>query len=275
MSASGHESGRLPSAARRQRLRRRPRSLRGYGQPVGRRRTRTAGAPRSRAASYRVDALAFWTMPSSQAVLADWLPFASIVALLTLTGQRRDEVTKLAWEEVDENTSVWSIAGWRTKNGRPHIVHLSEPALHVLHQTPRIGALAFFVDGEYPFQNFGHAKARLDASADVHSWVLHDLRRTVVNGMARLGIPPHIADKILNHHTGTVSGVAAVYQRHEFLAERRPSIPRTQPQAGPALQLGIKRRGCFRIPNGYSSMRFARRACAASLIGAFDAPKPA
>jgi integrase len=190
MSASGHESGRLPSAARRQRLRRRPRSLRGYGQPVGRRRTRTAGAPRSRAASYRVDALAFWTMPSSQAVLADWLPFASIVALLTLTGQRRDEVTKLAWEEVDENTSVWSIAGSRTKNGRPHIVHLSEPALHVLHQTPRIGALAFFVDGEYPFQNFGHAKARLDASADVHSWVLHDLRRTVVNGMARLGVPP-------------------------------------------------------------------------------------
>ena len=42
--------------------------------------------------------------------------------------------------------------------------------------------------------------------------------------MARLGVPPHIADKILNHQTGTISGVAAVYQRHEFLAERRDAL---------------------------------------------------
>ena len=38
--------------------------------------------------------------------------------------------------------------------------------------------------------------------------------------MARLGVPPHVADKILNHQAGTISGVAAVYQRHNFLAER-------------------------------------------------------
>jgi len=44
--------------------------------------------------------------------------------------------------------------------------------------------------------------------------------------MARLGIPPHIADKILNHNAGTISGVAAVYQRHEFLSERREALER-------------------------------------------------
>jgi hypothetical protein len=42
--------------------------------------------------------------------------------------------------------------------------------------------------------------------------------------MARLGIPPHVADKILNHQTGTISGVAAVYQRHQFLAERQAAL---------------------------------------------------
>jgi hypothetical protein len=42
--------------------------------------------------------------------------------------------------------------------------------------------------------------------------------------MARLGIAPHIADKILNHQAGTISGVAAVYQRHDFLAERRTAV---------------------------------------------------
>src|SRR5437764_2443057 len=53
---------------------------------------------------------------------------------------------------------------------------------------------------------------------------LHDLRRPCVSGMARLGIAPHVADKILNHQSGTISGVAAVYQRHEFIAERKKAL---------------------------------------------------
>ena len=47
-----------------------------------------------------------------------------------------------------------------------------------------------------------------------------------VSGMARLGVAPHVADKVLNHQTGTISGVAAVYQRHEFLAERKNALER-------------------------------------------------
>jgi hypothetical protein len=58
----------------------------------------------------------------------------------------------------------------------------------------------------------------------VNDWTLHDLRRTVVSGMARLGVAPHVADKILNHQSGTISGVAAVYQRHEFLKERKQAL---------------------------------------------------
>jgi hypothetical protein len=44
--------------------------------------------------------------------------------------------------------------------------------------------------------------------------------------MARLGVPPHVADKILNHQAGTISGVAAVYQKHEFLTERKDALDR-------------------------------------------------
>jgi hypothetical protein len=42
--------------------------------------------------------------------------------------------------------------------------------------------------------------------------------------MARVGVAPHVADKILNHQSGTISGVAAVYQRHEFLGERKTAL---------------------------------------------------
>src|SRR5215217_3088313 len=64
----------------------------------------------------------------------------------------------------------------------------------------------------------------LDKQAGVSGWRLHDLRRTAISGMARLGVAPHVADKILNHTAGTISGVAAVYQRHEFMAERKEAL---------------------------------------------------
>ena len=78
--------------------------------------------------------------------------------------------------------------------------------------------------GTKSFQDFTHAKRLLDHLSGVTDWRLHDLRRTCVSGMARLGIAPHVADKILNHQAGTISGVAAVYQRHEFLLERKEAL---------------------------------------------------
>ncbi len=89
-----------------------------------------------------------------------------------------------------------------------------------------MGELVFSGDGRTVFQGYGKAKARLDGVCGVRAWTLHDLRRTVVSGMARLGIAPHVADKVLNHQSGTISGVTAVYQRHEFLAERREALER-------------------------------------------------
>ena len=84
----------------------------------------------------------------------------------------------------------------------------------------------FSFTGTRPFQNFSVAKRQLDKLSGMANWRLHDLRRTCVSSMARLGVPPHVADKILNHQTGTISGVAAVYQRHDFLAERKDALDR-------------------------------------------------
>jgi integrase len=151
-------------------------------------------------------------------------PYGAITEFLALTGQRREEVACLDWEELDLAQRIWTIPKARTKNGKAHIVHLSRQALAVLERTERRGPLVFTLLGTKPFQDFTHAKRRLDQLSGVTEWRLHDLRRTCVSGMARLGIAPHIADKILNHQAGTISGVAAVYQRHDFLAERRAAL---------------------------------------------------
>ena len=153
-------------------------------------------------------------------------PYGGIVELLALTGQRREEVAQLTWDELDLARNTWTLPGYRTKNGKPHIVQLSKEALTVLIRMPRLGRFVFSVFGRKPFQSFSAAKLELDRLSGVSDWRLHDLRRTCVSGMARLGVAPHVADKVLNHQSGTISGVAAVYQRHEFLAERKDALER-------------------------------------------------
>jgi len=148
--------------------------------------------------------------------------YGAIVELLALTGQRREEVAGLQREELDLAHRVWTIPKQRTKNAKAHVVHLSDQSVAVLRRVDQRGSLL----GTKPFRDFSRAKRLLDQVSGVAGWRLHDLRRTCVSGMARLGIPPHIADKILNHNAGTISGVAAVYQRHEFLSERREALER-------------------------------------------------
>jgi integrase len=151
-------------------------------------------------------------------------PYGGIVELLALTGQRREEVARLQWEELDLAHQLWTLPKSRTKNAKAHVVHLSEQSMAVLTRADRPGPHVFSLLGTKPFQEFSRAKRRLDKLSGVTGWRLHDLRRTCVSGMARLGVAPHVADKILNHHGGTISGVAAVYQRHEFLVERRAAL---------------------------------------------------
>ena len=150
--------------------------------------------------------------------------FGAIIQMLILTAQRRNEVSEMTWSELDLDGNQWEIPGARTKNEKPHFVHLSDQARAVLSAIPNTGAFVFTSNGKTPFSGFSKSKSRLDDLSGVTDWRLHDIRRTVTSGIAQLGIAPHIADKILNHQSGTISGVAAVYQRHEFLDERKTAL---------------------------------------------------
>jgi integrase len=153
-------------------------------------------------------------------------PYEGIIELLALTGQRREEAAGATWDEFDLDQRIWTLPKARTKNAKQHTVHLSARAIAVLKRMKKQGPFVFSVHGTTPFQGFSLAKRKLDDMSGVKNWRLHDLRRTCVSGMARLGIPPHVADKILNHQSGTISGVAAVYQRHDFLDERNGALER-------------------------------------------------
>lgn len=161
--------------------------------------------------------------------------FGAIVRLLILTGQRREEVGGMAWGEV--TGEVWGIPKDRAKNGRDHHVPLSPPALAVLHTRLRQdGRDLVFGSGSGPFQGWSNAKERLDAriavtrkerggkQAPTLPWRLHDLRRTVATRMADLGVLPHVVEAVLNHVSGHKAGVAGVYNRASYAAEKRAAL---------------------------------------------------
>jgi integrase len=158
-------------------------------------------------------------------------PFGSLLKMLLLTAQRRDEVGEMQWSELDFAARTWTIPGTRAKNDKAHIVHLCEIAIELLETMPREtvdgrpSAYVFTTTGRAPVSGYSKIKDHLDRHmAGSAPWILHDLRRTATTGMAQLNIAPHVVDKILNHTAGTIRGVAATYNRFEYLPERKAAL---------------------------------------------------
>jgi integrase len=165
-------------------------------------------------------------------------PFGPIARLLILTGARRDEVRALRERELKIGESLWTLPGERAKNGVQHDVHLTDAALSILESVPRVPndtGYVFSTNGRTAPSGFSRAKDRLDTEmlrlaraedtkAEIAPWVLHDLRRTMASGMARLGARLEVIEKCLNHVSGSFGGIVGVYQRHNFAPEKKAAF---------------------------------------------------
>lgn len=153
--------------------------------------------------------------------------FGSLHRLLLLTAQRREEVGAMKWSELNLGAGRWTIPAEMTKNGKAHVVHLSDQALKTIARVHKIEGCAFLFSTTQltPISGYAKAKAKLDKlMGDVPHWRVHDLRRTAASGMAKLGFQPHIVERVLNHISGAQSGLVGVYQRYEYLEERKQAL---------------------------------------------------
>jgi integrase len=166
-------------------------------------------------------------------------PFASALQIMLLTGQRRDEVNEMTRNELSDDLATWSLPGTRTKNKRPHIVPLPPLARDIISARLAAGKqlhdmvnakgnqLVFTTTGTTPISGWSKMKKRLDAlMPGTPPWVIHDLRRTAVTGMAELGIEPHVIELIVNHVSGHKAGIAGIYNRSEQMPSRRAALER-------------------------------------------------
>lgn len=190
------------------------------------------------------EAIAIWTVASAKGY-----PFGLFFMLALATGQRRDEVAGMRWDELDEKEKTWTLPPERTKGRREHVIPLSPLALATLKRAreaseklakalhglkpgkPKLPPYVFTTNGETPISGYGNAKADLDkriATArkkagvnDVAAWTIHDLRRTCASGMAALGVDRFVIARVLNHADRSVTGI---YDRHSYLPEKRHAL---------------------------------------------------
>ena len=162
--------------------------------------------------------------------------YGRIVRLLILTGQRKTEIGDLTWTEIDLEKRQFDLPPERTKNGRAHLVPLSEEAIRLLKEIPRFETRSFaFGQGSRGFQGWSKAKTFLDERINeerakagkkrMPGWTVHDIRRSVVTHLHERGFAqPHVVEAIVNHVSGHRGGVAGVYNKALYLPERRRAL---------------------------------------------------
>ncbi|MBY5357249.1 tyrosine-type recombinase/integrase [Rhizobium leguminosarum] len=178
-------------------------------------------------------------------------PFGPMARLLLLTAQRRSEVSGARWWEMElaGNDQQWIIPPERSKNRKEHFVALAAETLREIEALPKIRPaedeepiFLFTTTGVTKVSGYGRAKRNIDAEmlkiareeaealgqsaakVELEPWTFHDLRRTAASGMARLGVPVHVVEAVINHRSGSIKGVAAVYNRYDYAEEKRAAL---------------------------------------------------
>jgi integrase len=149
--------------------------------------------------------------------------FGRIVKLLILCGARRQEIGSAQWRDIDFDSGVLTIPAEIAKNHHALELPLPPVALEILRSTPRRGDYIFGSRGT-GFTSWSisiQALYRRLADKQMAAWTLHDLRRSFRTGLGRLGVPPHIAELLINH---VKSGVEATYDRYSYAGEKARAL---------------------------------------------------
>ncbi len=174
-------------------------------------------------------------------------PYRGIVELLLLLGQRRGEVAGLSWSELNRERREWHLPAARAKNGCANVIPLTDRIVGLLDKFagcevlsekkwPRSGLVFPSSAGTVP-SGWSKLKRRLHAhmakeaakeGAELDPWRLHDLRRTVATQLQRLGIRYEVVEHLLNHREKARTGIAKVYQTHDFKDEKLAALQRWQ-----------------------------------------------
>lgn len=151
------------------------------------------------------------------------------IKLLLLLAVRKQELTAARWDEFDLDAAVWHLPAVRTKTGAAIAIPLPAVAVEWLHDLKRMAGGSPYV---FPARKMQHRMiphihentlnvALAKVKHGLEPFTIHDLRRTARTHLAAMGVPPHVAEKCLNHK---LKGVEGRYDRYDYFAERKAAL---------------------------------------------------
>lgn len=157
----------------------------------------------------------------------------AVIRLALLTAQRREKIASMRWEDIDGE--VWTVPAEARSKGTGGALKLPPQAMAIIRGQPRHEGNPYVFAGRTKgshFDGFSKHKAAFDKAlpkvrtpdggeSAIPSWTVHDLRRTARSLMARAGVRPDIAERVLGH---VQAGVEGVYDRHRYDTEKGEAL---------------------------------------------------
>jgi hypothetical protein len=116
------------------------------------------------------------------------------------------------------------------KSGRSFRLPLSPAAKAIIDAQEKLGPYVFTTTGTHGLSNWPRAKTKLESKMEeelkrkVPNWRLHDLRRTLGHGLARLGYSAEVRKRVLHHRADSRDVTASVYTWHDFDDEAKDAL---------------------------------------------------
>jgi integrase len=156
--------------------------------------------------------------------------YGALVRVLLLTGQRREKVVAMRWQDIALD-GTWTIPSEAREKSNAGELVLPQIAMDIINAQPRIEGNPYVFPGSGAGHisggGFANRKAAFDAKVaelgTVAPWVVHDLRRTARSLMARANVRPDIAERVLGH---AIPGVGGTYDRHTYAAQKAEALKR-------------------------------------------------
>jgi integrase len=153
---------------------------------------------------------------------ADGDVYGAFVRVSLLTGQRCAKTVGMRWTDVSQD-GVWTIPTAPREKGNAAVLRLPPAAMKIIKAQPRLASnlYVFAGRGNGPLSGFSSRHEAFKARCGVDGFHVHDLRRCCRSLLARAGVLPHVAERVLGHSVG---GVEAVYDVHRYDAEKATAL---------------------------------------------------
>jgi integrase len=153
-----------------------------------------------------------------------------VFRMMLLGAQRRNEVSRMRFPDLDRRENWWNLPADLTKTKRPYRVPLTPAMLAIIEEMealsldpewvfPRAGG-----GGPVPETNVTRPFRRLIKAAEIAHFMPHDLLHTVTSHMTAMGISEFVVGKIRHHTSRDSRTTTSRYNHYQYDREKRRAL---------------------------------------------------